>query len=292
MDKSVRIASNEEFCAINAQEKLFHHNCGFALQWIYAQQKWRGKHIAERILGMSASTWDQYAQPSYPKKRSLHAVACFSWLSQVSMTALYLGTKIEQHWPGANTDSIRAIVYSGMLPKQQFSSLVDVFVDQLSIQGTNIKGEIAELMAKLNEHNDKSFLMPERIDLDEFKLDYYGSVAIKLHEFRSNYGISLEEISHVLGVTVPKYLSYENPDLSTTIPLHLGMRLKFGFNLKDTTQLLGEMKVFPGFHRARQIQQLREDVIFSLFKHLSRNESPAFLSLAQQFMVFHTKLSR
>ncbi|WP_086930704.1 hypothetical protein [Agarilytica rhodophyticola] len=290
MPNKIKIATETELKLISEKEKQAHEGFGFALKWIYNTQGWKGNKICKKIHGYKAKTWDAYAQPGYTKSRPLHAIAAFCWLSQVSMTALYYGAKLEQLWRGFDRELVRIITYSNALNKQQFESLILIFRDTIKNSNLEKDKEVDMLMEQLHEYPDEKFLIPEALDLESFKRDYYESVGNKLRELRIKNNIAVEVMAHVIGVSVNKYVSFEAPDDSTYIPLSLAMRLKFGLHYDNTTELLSRMKKYRGFYHARYVQQLRESVLSLLLEDTSSSEKIAFTELAKNVMIFHFKI--
>lgn len=263
MPNKIKIATESELKVIIEKEKQANENVTFALKRIYKTQGWKGEKICKKIHGYKAKTWDSYTYPSYTKTKSmsLHAVAAFCWLSQISMSALYYGAHLEQLWHGFDKELVRIIIYSNALEKNQFESLIQIFRGKIKNLDSSNEKEIDELLEELHNYPDENFLIPDVLYLDSFKQDYYSSIGHKLKELRTHNNVAVEVMAHIIGVTVNKYLSFEAPDESTNIPLNLAMRLKFGLHYDNTTELLSRMKEFRGFYKARYVQQLRESVL-------------------------------
>ncbi|WP_086930772.1 hypothetical protein [Agarilytica rhodophyticola] len=289
MPNKIKIATEGELKIICEKEKQANENFGFALKWIYKSQGWKGEKICKRIHGYKAKTWDAYAQPSHTKSRSLHAVAAFCWLSQISMSALYYGAQLEQLWLGFDTELVRIIAYSNALTKGQFESLIQLFREKIKSLDNDVNKKVDDLLEKLHEYPDEKFLIPDTLNLDSFKRDYYGSIGYKLKELRVENKVATEVMAHVIGVSVGRYVSFESPDDSTYIPLNLAMRLKFGLHYDNTTELLSRMSEFRGFYQARYVQQLRESIVSLLLGKLSLSEKLIFSNLAKNVMIFHFK---
>lgn len=284
-DARIRIATPEEIVAINKGEEVFKQGVGAALSWIYRQQNWTGTKIAKRIRGLKPDTWRCYGQPAYQNNRSLHIVAAFSWLSQVSMLALLKGSFIQKHWDGMDEHSVSALLHMCLLNRKHFYMLICIMIDALTTLGFDAPNNIFTKLAEVCEYPD-NFLAPLVLDLESFKMDYYRSTGLAIAALRENFGFSVEEMAFVLGITVDRYYSYENPDHSTNIPVQTAYRLKLGFHLPDTTSFLVEMKEYPGFFHARRVQQLRDEIVFSLFNQLPDHVKPKFVNLARENMLF------
>ncbi|TVZ39397.1 helix-turn-helix protein [Alteromonadaceae bacterium 2753L.S.0a.02] len=290
-DDDARIATQKEINAINERETAFKEGVGHALAWIYRQQCWSPEKIARRIKGLKPGTWRAYAQASYPNNRSLHVIAAFSWLSQVSMLALLKGTLIQTHWDTMDEHSLCALLHSSLLSKKQFYALMMFLANDLEELGVKLTALFWDRLAEVSNYPD-DFMAPRELDLEEFRADYYESTGFVLRALREKSGYSIEQMAEVIGVSEERYLGYENPDRSTNIPVQAAYRLKLGFHLKDTTGFLVKMHRFPGFFKARKVQQLRDELIFELFSHVPPNHKGRFVVLARNIMEFRQNQAR
>jgi len=287
-DSQLTIPDAKKIVELNAYEALFNKDCAVAIKWIYKLQKWTGKTIEQRIPGVKASVWRVYGQQSYDKNRSLHVVAAFSWLSQVTMSAMYYGSKIQKFWPGVNKDIIETIVYSSLLPSDQFDYLLKQLVLKVQSKGFLHTTDIIKQLNTVNTYNNNDFLMPNTLDINDFKYDYYRSVGINLKKFRLANNLTIDTMAYVLNVSVSRYESFENPELPVSIPLHLGMRLKLGFNIENTVPFTDQMQQYKEFSTAREIQQLRENVIINLMTPTESYLQESLKKMSLNVMKFHT----
>ncbi|WP_028882323.1 hypothetical protein [Teredinibacter turnerae] len=281
----MRIATSEEIAAINEKEPTFKVGVGHALAFIYREQRWTPEKIAARIRGLRPGTWRGYAQPGYANNRSLHVVAAFSWLSQVSMLALLKGSLIRMHWDGMDEHSVSAILHMCQLTRNHFFMLVEIMLDKLKEMGVAPPVGLQEKIAAVCDSSN-DFLAPQVLDLEAFRADYYASTGAVIRGFRERTGYTVEQMAHVLGVNEERYLSFETPDQNTNIPIQTAFRLKLGFHMADTTGFLVEMKEFPGFYRSRKVQQMRDEIIFELFACVPDPVKQGFVDLARQNMLF------
>lgn len=285
--KTLHIPSQTEIDSLDVFQKSFNQECAGAIKWIYRIQHWRAKELERRIPGVKSSVWRAYGQTGYEGSRSLHVCAGLSWLTQITMSALYYGNNIENYWQDVDLDVIQCIAYSGLLPGEQFEYLVMQLLTKLEQKGYANRESTLKKMDMLAEYRDTDFLMPEVLDVDAFKDDYYQSIAKALSDFRVENGLSQEVMAYVLGVTEGRYESYETPEKSTTIPLHLAMRLKLGFKIENTVPFTDHMEVFKSFNHARRIQQIRESVIIELMHDVDHSVKQKLTDLAFNVMQFH-----
>ena len=270
---------------LNDLEAKYERNAGFALKWIFKQQQWNGEKICQSIVGMSPSTWNQYTHPSYRKQRSLHAIACFCWLSQIPMTCLYLGSNLENRWPGLDRLTIQSIVHASPLSVESFKLLIVLLKEQLAEQGIPVGEKATEILNELEGYETSSFLMPSVINIDEFKEDYHQAIGRQLKMFREERGLSADNVAYILNIAKRRYMQFENAT-SASIPLMLGIRLRFAFNLSDTTFLTQGMKKFEAFYLARKVQQLRETLLIELLRDVNDFEKQRFADLSSQLREF------
>ena len=94
-------------------------------------------------------------------------------------------------------------------------------------------------------------------------------------------------MASVLDIPVGKYVSIEDVNKPTSIPLYAAMRLKLGFKIKDTVSFTDHMVDFKAFKNARNIQQLREFVIISLMRATDSGLRRKFVKLSHEIMRFH-----
>lgn len=280
--------SPEDLRVLDQKEAQAVEGCYSAIKWLYDSQGWTPERISRRILGLKASTWRKYSQKSHAS-RSLHSLAALSWLGQVSMSVFYLGTDVHSFWPGASNQAVEISVCTGVLPANHFELFVKTMFQKLNVSSNATLEKIELCLSELTEFEDSQFLMPQRLDLMEFKLDYHQAIAIGLRHARKKYGLTTEQVSWVLNVSQGVYESYESPGPGLEIPASLAMRLKFGFRLDDTASLLAGMQKYKGFYYARKVQQIREQIIFTLYDLLDAQHRLMAVELARSLMSFHLK---
>lgn len=273
---------------IDKKQDEFNDNAAKALNWIYRTHGWNGAKLACKISGANADTLQRYSNLSFPaSKRNLHTVSLITWASQITMNILYLGADVEKYWPGMCESSIRCVCFLGRLPHPVFEDVIRILLQKAKNIGFELDSQVDPKLEALSEHSDTPFLMPDNICIHKFREDYYTSIGVKLREFRERFNIGYEILSAVLDVPISTYKRYEDPDDTTTIPIALGVRLKSGFQLSDTTSFVSEMRDFPGFSQSRKIQQLREEVVFELYKSLPLETKKRFSEFAYQAMHFY-----
>lgn len=286
---AIIIPSGEEIEKLDIYEKLFNSDSAAALKWIYQLQRWKADEIERRIPGVKASTWRAYGQQNKSSNKLLHVVAAFSWLSQITMTAMYHGKRIQSFWPGVNETTIETIVFSSLLPTNQFDYLICQLIEKIKSKGYQHTDSIAKQLQNINKYNDSEFLIPYRLGIDEFKYDYYRSIAINLVRFRIANKLSVGTMASVLNTTSRRYRSFEDVDNPVGIPLFFAMRLKLGFQLENTVPFTDQMKEFSAFTSARNIQQLREQLIIELMSPVNDQLQLTLKSLSYHVMRFYTQ---
>ncbi len=285
-NKKIHLPDKNEIRRLNDYQDAFNRECAGAIKWIYKVQKWKSKELERKIPGVPASVWRAYGQQGYGSARSLHICAALSWLTQITMSAYYYGNKIESFWPEVDSDVIECIAYSGLLPTELFEYLIQQLL--LKAGGAqNNNGFTRQSLDQLAQYPNDHFLMPDVLNIDAFKRDYYYSVAINLRKFREHNGLRKEDMAFVLAIPVGKYETFEDPEKPTAIPLYAAMRLKLGFQIENTVSFTDHMREFNAFTNARNIQQLREAVIINLMRSVNSNLRKKFVKLAHEIMQFH-----
>lgn len=286
-NKKIHLPDKNEIHRLNEYQDTFNRECAGAIKWIYKVQKWKSKELERRIPGVPASVWRAYGQQGYGSARSLHICAALSWLTQITMSAYYYGNKIESFWPEIDRDVIECIAYSGLLPTELFEYLVQQLLLKLGPAQAGDNQTVLQPLATLSQYSNDHFLMPDTLDIDAFKRDYYYSVAVNLRKFRKHNGLRKEDMAFVLAIPVGKYESIEDPEKPTSVPLYGAMRLKLGFKIENTVSFTDHMRDFQGFTNARYIQQLREAVIINLMRSANTQLRKKFVKLAHEIMQFH-----
>lgn len=127
----VPVSIAERIDKLNNYQPIFNAEVGGALKWVMRMQDINSTGLSSRIHGISSSSWRSYTQMSYTNNRPLHAVASFSWLTQVSMLAILKGSNIQNFWPEVSDETIQCIVQTGLLPEEQFEYLVRIILSKL-----------------------------------------------------------------------------------------------------------------------------------------------------------------
>jgi len=262
----ITIPSADTFKILKRLDKEFPSMIGNSLKYWFKILDWSPQDASRHLSGQSAETWRKYLQPSYTKQRRQHVIAAFSWASKISMSAIFKGEQITQYWP---EDLIKLMVTCGFLSNKTFR----LFVEELLAtgakqqQGRWVEGKL-KTIESLSRENVQA---PYPLDLEDFRLDYYRSIARALRLFRQHNNIDIDTMAQVGNLEVQEYLAIENEAKPPkAIPLILAAKLKLGFQLDDTVQLLAFMDKYPGCRVARTIQQEREMILIELLKGKSK----------------------
>ncbi len=269
---------------LNNYQPIFNAEIGGALKWVMRTQNMRLENLSNRIGGVSNSSWRSYTQMSYTKNRPLHVIASFSWLTQVTMLAIFKGNNIHKFWPTVSDETIQSIVRSGLLPEEQFEFLIRMIVSKVENRGYDVRDKVITLLAKIPKFDD-SFLMPNQLDIDDFKRDYYQSIAKQLQLFRENNNISIELMAAILDEPVARVEAFEAPEKATTIPVFAAVRLKLGFDVADTVTFTSGMQTYHNFYLSRKVQQAREQIIIVLLQPLSIKDRKSVSNLIQAILM-------
>lgn len=130
-----------------------------------------------------------------------------------------------------------------------------------------MREDVIGLVEKIPKFND-SFLMPNLLDIEDFKRDYYYSIAQQLLLFRDNNKIPIELLAAALNEPVDRVKAFEGPKKSVSIPVFAAVRLKLCFDIADTVSFTSGMKNYHCFYLSREVQQAREQVIIVLLRQL------------------------
>lgn len=279
MTFNFRVPTDEELKQLNMYEFLAEKKLPISIKRIYKLQGWSAKTLSNKIQGVSQNIWWQYGQATYDRKRMIHILAALSWASQASMSSFYCGNELNKLWPDVDSHTIACIVYSSMLPSVSFKSWVLLMMELNLIIDTRVKTLIEDKLNTLSNYSNDQFMMPEQIHIDDFKEDYYQSIAVGFRNFRVSKGISIETMAYVLNITVDKYMRFEDATDPISIPATIGLRLKLGFQLTETFELVDNMKIFKPFSRARRIQEKREQLVIELISAIPQKHR----ALAEEF---------
>ncbi len=279
------IAPPEVIKAVNQYECVFDQDIGRAIGWVYNQQGWKSASLASKILGVTEKTFQNYRTPGYRKKRSLHVIAALSWVTQVSMSAFYMGRKPQMLWPEIDKHVIEAVVYTGVLTLDQYIAFIKVVSDEGFVSDKQVVFS-ERILNELRSFPDGDFLAPVPLDIEAFKLDYYQSIGVSLEKLRTTNGFSLEDMARAFDIPVRRYLSFESREAVSPVPAYLGVRLKRCFTGLDTTVFTDEMKFFDGFNQSRLVQEKREKITISLLQGASEVQRNKLAKLAKSFFQY------
>ena len=253
----VELPTDKKILDLNNYNAIFNSEIGGALRWIMRRHKMTVKQLQSRIKGVSNSAWRSYTQMSYQQNRPLHVIAAFSWLTQISMLAIFKGNNIKHNWPRMCNETITGIILAGVLLEEQFEMMVNLILETLNKRRDIQTISIIKLLLKKLPHKNNNFLMPEELDIDDFKEDYYQSIANQLRLFREKNGISMSLMGRVLNIPVNRLYTYEDLNNPVSIPTYVAVRLKLGFDLDQTILFLSGMKRYHNFYLLREVQQIR-----------------------------------
>ena len=280
MVHKISLPTKAEIAQLNHYAPIFNAEVGGALRWVMRQLGISIKLLEKRIPGVSSSAWRSYTQMSYTQNRPLHVMAAFSWLTQVSMLAFFRGNHIHDYWPAVCNETIQSIITSGLLPEEQFLRCIQLMTAKMDRHGYNIGKEVLPLLEAIPRFQD-SFLMPSDLDINDFKADYYRSIAIQLRQFRQQEQIPIEVLAAIFNEPVSRTLAFEDPDNPVSIPAFAAVRIRLGFKLEDMTMFTSGMTKYHHLYNARQVQQAREKVMLALMTPLSLLERQRINSFIQ-----------
>ena len=285
----------EKLPFIQQRQTHFNEECANALKWSYRVQGWTAKSLEKQITGIKTATWGAYGQQSYSKKRTLHVLVLFSWLSQICIKSLFSGNNIEQHYgKGKHRTVVECMAYASKLSTAQFRELINALL--LKSQANLDKTSFSELLAKANiilqkleYYRADHFLMPMDIDVDEFKYDFYRSVARVLYEWRTTLGVSEELMAAMLGESVEKYRDYENPQKLVSIPVTAIMRLIIDFKADEAApiQFSKHMEVYTGLKLLQGVQKTRKELITLVTSGFDRQMQQQVANFVKVFVKFY-----
>lgn len=221
------------------------------------------KQLEQRFSGINGSTLKRYMQQSYPSMRPIHVVAALTWVMMVPMTSFYYGLKMKEQFRGMDDKAIEALLCIGRLPSDQFKLYLELVANLMNeddrVAFLRFKSELESQTGLLSNYNE--LLPPPVLDIHEFAIDYYRSVAITVKRFRLQHNIPLETIARVLGISEYQYQILEDVNKVRDFPVAIGFRVKLGFHLSSHVNFTSEMRQFPEFHQLRQVQHVRDALI-------------------------------
>jgi len=271
MPETFRLPSKNDIAKLDIYAPIFNAEVGGAIRWVMHQLGLTVKLLEQRIQGVSNSAWRAYSQTSYQQNRPLHVIAAFSWLTQISMSAVFRGKHIQNYWPTVCDQTIKGIILSGLLPEAQFQECIQLILEKMLKRGHDVKQDVMTILKDIPDFQD-AFLMPAQLDIDDFKADYYRSIALQLRQFRNKYRIDIKLLSTILNEPISRIEAFEDPDNPVTIPGYVAVRLKLGFRLQDTVIFTSGMQKYPQFYHSREVQQAREEVMLKVMTSLNLSE--------------------
>ncbi|WP_373054855.1 hypothetical protein [Vibrio salinus] len=232
------------------------------------------QELGKRITGISSDTFKRYMQQSYPSMRPIHTVAAFSWITMVPMTAFYYGFRIKEFYRGMDDHAVEALVCLGRLPANMLNTFLTMICHILTEDSKeaffSFRERVELQYGKLEDHSD--YFPPEVLDINEFAIDYYRSVAITAKRFREKNQIPIDTISRVLGLSEYQYSVLENPNKINHFSVSIGFRIKLGFKLEDHVYFSSEMKQFSDFYKLRKIQHVRDLLVVEALRMLNEKD--------------------
>ena len=280
MVHKISLPTKAEIAQLNHYAPIFNAEVGGALRWVMRQLGISIKLLEKRIPGVSSSAWRSYTQMSYTQNRPLHIMAAFSWLTQVSMLAFFQGKNIQNYWPAVCNETIQSIITSGLLPEEQFLRCIQLMAAKMDKRGYKVSKEVTPLLEAIPHFHD-TFLMPSELNINDFKVDYYRSIAIQFRQFRKQQKIPIEVLAAVLNEPVSRTQAFEDPDNPVSIPTFHAIRVKLGFQLQDTVMFTSGMTKYQHFYHSKQVQQARGQVMLALMTPLSLLERQRINSFIQ-----------
>ncbi|SJN59900.1 hypothetical protein VR7878_03800 [Vibrio ruber DSM 16370] len=273
-NKKVLVVSEQEIAHLNEVMKSFNSNISVAMSYVRHTQKLTFRELEKRFSGINGNTLKRYMQQSYQSMRPIHIVAAYSWVTMVPMTAFYYGFKIKEFYRGMDDNAVEALICLGRLPTEMLNQFLNMIFSMLS---DTSKSEFLEFRQKLEseygvieDHSD--LLPPEKLDIEEFAIDYYRSVAVTARQFRKEYNISVETASRLIGLSEYQYHVLEDINRIVPMPASIGFRAKLGFKLDSHANFTSAMKTFPEFHKLRQVQHVRDSLLVEALRRLKHHE--------------------
>jgi len=238
--------------------------------------------LSERINGLSSSTLRHYLSPGYKANRPLHVVAAMSWLMMVPMTGLYHKFCQMKSYCGLSEDIVHALINVGHLPSDAFATLIQLISNLLdkknyedfysyTLEIEAIHGQSIDSILK----NYSTFFPPKVLDIDSFALDYYYSIAMTALEFRTQNHIPVAILARMIGLSISQYRQLEDPNNPVSLPVSLGYRVKYGFQLKTYAPFSSYMRIYKSFHQLRVAQHVRELLIINAISRLHLKKQKA-----------------
>lgn len=239
------------------------------------------KQLEQRFSGINGSTLKRYMQQSYPSMRPIHVVAALTWVMMVPMTSFYYGLKMKEQFRGMDDKAIEALLCIGRLPSDQFKLYLELVANLMNeedrVAFLRFKSELESQTGLLSNYNE--LLPPTVLDIHDFAIDYYRSVAITVKRFRVQHNIPLETIARVLGISEYQYQILEDVNKVRDFPVAIGFRVKLGFQLSSHVNFTSEMRQFPEFHQLRQVQHVRDALIVEALTKVEKSRKNSAIDI-------------
>ncbi|HBD23046.1 MAG TPA: hypothetical protein DC023_01335 [Oceanospirillaceae bacterium] len=224
--------------------------------------------LNRRIPGISKSAWFANIQSTAPHSHALHNVAAFAWLSQSSCLAFLQRKQVLAQRPNLCHKTLESMIISSRLNEGLFQQFLQLLVDKMDTWGYNTKQDVVPLLDTIPIFNNE-FLMPDKLDIYDFKADYYQSIAHQLQEFREEHQIDIDFMATVLNEPISRIEAFEDPNNPITIPAVTAMRLKLGFKVQDISIFAAKMHKYRAFYNYQQIKYAREEIMVALMQPLT-----------------------
>lgn len=280
-NKKAFIVSNEEIARLDEMLKNIDSDISVGMSYVRRAQGLSFKTLEKRFSGLKGETLKRYMQQSYHSMRPIHIVAAYSWVTMVPMTAFYYGFKIKEFYRGMDNNAVEALVCLGRLPTEQLNLFLAMVCNMLSDES---KKEFSEFRIQveaeygvMEDHAD--LLPPDILDINKFAIDYYRSVAITSKRFREEHNISVEVASQLTGLSMYQYQILEDVNKIVPMPVSLGFRAKLGFKLNSHVNFTSEMKLFPEFHKLRQVQHVRDSLMVEALRRIQDSEKTSIIKV-------------
>ena len=268
MLNNIEHPSQADIAKLDIYASTFDAELGAVMQARMQQLDITPTQLNRRIPGISKTAWCTYIQSTAPHSHALHSVAAFAWLTQSSCLAFLHSKQVLVQRPYLCDKTLNSIIISSRLNEGLFQQFLQLLVDKMDTWGYNTKQDVVPLLNTIPIFNDE-FLMPEKLDIYEFKADYYQSIAHQLQEFREEHQIDIDFMATVLNEPISRIEAFEDPDNPTTIPAVSAMRLKLGFKVQDISIFAARMHKYRAFYNYQQIKYAREEIIVALMQPLT-----------------------
>lgn len=286
MKKNLPLPSEEELTRLTNALANLDQTVAISMSHIRRVQKWSSKEICSRFSGVSSATIEKYMQQSYQGIRPIHFIAAYSWVTMVPMTSFFKGVKVLETDRGMDKSSIEAIIQCGRLSKKRFQITLDYIYDHLDDKGKNaydqLSDEVSNEYGSLDDYNDKNFLPPEKLDINDFGEDYYYSISLALKDFRRINNLSIDTIASALGLSINRYKLLEDPNknkIKSPFPLNIGLRIRLAFHSHSHVEFTQYMQKYPQLHNLRKVQHIRDSLIVEGLRHIPENKKESIIQI-------------